>query len=249
MNNDILYLGDTSLQTAASYLAGCLQHAGRAFDYIPSQQPLRLRDVDTPHQLYILSDYPSVMLADEIQQRVLEHLRQGSNLLMIGGWESFHGQGGGWDRTPLAEVIPAKIQPTDDRQNCDSPVFMRPHSAHPITANLPWLERTPVIGGYNKVAASPEAQVLLTAERYRAQFSKETYELSLLSSDPLLIVSEHEQSRCTLLMTDLAPHWVGPFVDWGDERIAACEPGSEPIEIGSLYLKFVTQLIHWAGHF
>lgn len=249
MNGKILYLGDTSLQTAASYLAGCLAKEDRQFDYIPSEQPLTEAHVVEPYQLYILSDYPAANFSEELQNRVVEHVVDGANLLMIGGWESFHGLGGDWDGTPLGNLLPVEIRSVDDRQNCDSPVFLKQHFDHPITTSLPWQDRPPVIGGFNRVVAKQKAEILLTAECFTGQLENDQYSLQQASSDPLLVVHESERSRIAALMTDLAPHWVGPLVDWGDERVEAQAPNTEGVEVGNLYYQFVQQLIRWVGKF
>ncbi len=249
MLKQIFFLGDTSLQTAASYLAGCLHHSGWTFDYLPSDQPLTELHLAEPHQLYIISDYPAENISVDLQKRLVENVTNGSNLLMIGGWESFHGMGGNWDGTPIANFLPVEVASEDDRRNCDSPVFLKAHGDHPILSNLPWNDRTPLIGGYNRVIAKRGVQTLLTAERYTAVSSNGDYKLSHESSDPLLVVEENGSSRIATLLTDLAPHWVGPLVDWGDDRIAAQAPNAEGIEVGNLYYQFVSQLISWIGQF
>jgi len=247
MSSQILFLGDTTLDTAASYLAGCLSKNGWSFDYVPSHEPLSIELLDRNHQLCIISDYPAAQCSPEVQDRLVAHVRQGANLLMIGGWESFHGLGGDWDQTVIADLLPVEISTDDDRQNCDSPVFLRQVSSHEITHDLPWDERAPLIGGFNRVRAKESATTLLTAERYSAIHDGESYTLSRTSSDPLLVVDELRASRVTALMTDLAPHWVGPLVDWGDERVSCSAPGAEDVEVGNLYFQFVSQLIRWAG--
>lgn len=249
MAKDILYLGDTSLSGAASYLAGCLHRAGRSFDYLPSDRPLTSAEVQEPHQLYIISDYPEAMLEKKLQQRIVQHVQDGANLLMIGGWESFHGMGGDWNGTPLGELLPVHIASVDDRQNCDSPVFLKAQVQHAILADLPWSERPPLIGGYNKVTPKDDAQVLLTAERFQARLNDDVYVLTSSISDPLLVVAEQGNSRRAALMTDLAPHWVGPLVDWGAARVAGQAPQAEAVEVGNLYFQFVQQLIAWVGQY
>jgi hypothetical protein len=52
------------------------------------------------------------------------------------------------------------------------------------------------------------------------------------------------------MATDLAPHWVGGLVDWGDDpRVAAQDQGSWQIEVGNFYAQFVANLLAWAGQF
>lgn len=249
MQTPILYLGDTSLLTAASYLAGCLAQQGFQFDYLPSEQPISEVHISKSYQLYILSDYPCSRFREEYQHQIVRQLDQGAHLLMVGGWESFQGLGGDWNGSPIGNRLPVRIGSSDDRWNCDQPVFLRATTEHPITANLPWASRPPLIGGLNRVEARPACQVLLTAERQQAEECDGEYRLRAVDSSPLLVVDDSGPGRVTALMTDLAPHWVGPLVDWGDQRVAAQAPGSEAIEVGSLYFQFVAQLIRWAGCF
>src|SRR5690606_21539614 len=152
MANPILYRGDTSLHGAAAYLAGVMSHAGLTFDYRPSDVPLTTDDVETPHDLYILSDYASKMIATPLQERIVEHVSRGAGLLMLGGWETFCGVGGDWAGTPLAGILPVEIATSDDRRNCDDLVLVHCEDAqHAAVSGLPWAERPPIIGGFNEV--------------------------------------------------------------------------------------------------
>ena len=64
----------------------------------------------------------------------------------------------------------------------------------------------------------------------------------------MLVLGAADRGRTAALMTDLAPHWVGGFVDWGDgERVTAQAPGSWQIEVGNLYAQFVANLLAWTG--
>ena len=247
MPQPILFLGDTSLDTAACYLAGCLSHAGWEFEHFPSQQPIRDEDVKESRQLYIISDFPAVNFSNDLQKQVVRHVQSGSNLLMIGGWESFRGSDGHWNGTPIGDLLPVEMSDEDDRRNCDGPVFVQQTVKHPITTGLPWKERTPHIGGFNRVKRKAEGQVLLTAEVHSAFYSNEAYQLHQQTTDPLLVVQEVGQSRVAAMMADLAPHWIGPMVDWGDQRVSAQAPNAEAIEVGNLYYQFVKQLIGWVG--
>src|SRR5688572_24250058 len=100
-SNHVLYLGDTSLSGAAAYLAGLMTRFGIGYDYLPSDQPLSSEMATAPRKLFILSDYASSNMLPAVQEIVLTQVRAGSGLLMIGGWESFHGHGGNWERTPI----------------------------------------------------------------------------------------------------------------------------------------------------
>ena len=245
MNKSIFYLGDTALDNAAAYLAGVMQHAECLFDYLPSDQRVSVEMLKEARSLYILSDYPSANFTADCQQRLLEHVQSGSGLIMFGGWESFHGLGGDWDGSPIAQALPVEIANSDDRVNCDHPVLLWKKCEHEILANLPWDERPPVIGGFNRVTAKPAATVLLEAKHISVRREGEAFRFETAESDPLLVVGSYGKGRVTTLMTDVAPHWVGPLVDWGDGRVNAQATGAEEIEVGDWYAQFFRQLIDW----
>jgi uncharacterized membrane protein len=234
------------MNSAAAYLAGLLTLWGIDFEYVPSDQtlPADLR-IDT-FDLFIFSDYPAAMVSSELQQAVVGRIAGGASLLMIGGWESFHGLGGDWDGTAIGNALPVEIGATDDRLNCDSPVFVRPTAgSHPVTAGLPWLGRPPLIGGFNRVVPRSTASVLLEAVRMQASASGDTFELQHVETHPLLIVGESGSGKTAAFATDVAPHWIGPMVDWGDVRVTAQAEGTDGVEVGSAYAQFLQQLIGW----
>lgn len=245
---DILYLGDTTLATAAAYLAGVMHGSGWAYDYVPSDVPADDSLFERPYRAYVLSDSPAARLSTSLQQKLVGHVAQGAGLLMIGGWESYHGLGGDWGRTPVAAILPVQISDLDDRMNCDHPAFVRALDCqHPITSGLPWDQRPPLIGGYNRFVPRPGASCLLEVARYAATRQGSHYTLTPCGHDPLLVVSTHGQGRVAALATDVAPHWVGPWVDWGPERITAQGPGAGEVEVGNLYAQFFRQLVGWTG--
>jgi len=66
---------------------------------------------------------------------------------------------------------------------------------------------------------------------------------------PLLVTGHYGEGRTAAFASDVAPHWVGGFVDWGTPRIT--EPiGAEGdfIEVGCDYAKFWNQLVRWTGN-
>lgn len=245
MDGRILYCGDTNLQTAAAYLAGVMHHAGWEFDYVPSDRALAEEMLHSPRSLYILSDYPAENVDDALQRRIVDDVENGGGLIMIGGWESFHGTGGDWDGTPIGETLPVIISSSDDRVNCDRPVLVARVSDHPAVDGLPWDDRPPVIGGFNRVTAKADAEVLVEARHFSARRTDDRFEFQPAGSDPLLIVGRHGRGPVAALMTDVAPHWVGPLVDWGDGRIAARARQAGDVEVGDLYARFLRQLLSW----
>ena len=59
---------------------------------------------------------------------------------------------------------------------------------------------------------------------------------------PLLAFGAFGKGKTAALTTDLAPHWVGGWVDWGTERLTAQAPGGNEVEVGQFYAQFISQL-------
>ncbi len=250
MDNRILYAGDTDLGSAAAYLAGVLTHAGCPFDYVASDVPLGPTLARVEPRLYVLSDYPVKNLSEGDFRRIIDDVEQGAGLLMIGGWESFHGARGEYHRSPLAEILPVRMESTDDRVNVSQPCLVEQRADHAILEGLPF-HRPPGIGGYNRVRARDGAEVLLMARhcavdvRRRADRLDAEYVVTPGEGVPLLVVGHHGRGRTAAFTSDVAPHWVGGFVDWGLRRVVAQAPGAAEIEVGSDYAAFFTRLVRW----
>ncbi len=243
----ILYLGDTDLRSAAAYLAGLIQARDWAFDYVPSDRAASPELFDVPRQLYILSDYPAKHLNPSLQRTMLDQIRQGAGLLMIGGWESFHGVGGDWDATLVSEALPVEIGDRDDRIHFDQPALLRPCIAHPMLDDLPWETRPPGIGGLNRFRPRTDGTVLLEVQQFSVRAEDGEFQFVPFARDDVLVVGRYGRGRTAALATDVAPHWVGGLVDWGFERYAAQATGAEAIEVGSDYARFFQQLLAWTG--
>jgi uncharacterized membrane protein len=246
----ILYCGDTELSGAAAYLAGLITHAGWSFDYVPSHQPLTSDMITADRRLIILSDYPAA-LARACQSQIVERVARGMGLLMIGGWESFHGLGGDWDGTPISRLLGVTTRSVDDRCNSFTPALLAPTTtgeSHPILAGLPWREHPPFLGGWNLVDPGPGETLL---EIHQFQRCRVATDGSLLAAPagvtPGLVVHRHGDGRTAAFLSDVAPHWVGGFVDWGDHRVTAQAPGAPTIEVGGWYATFWRQLLAWTG--
>jgi hypothetical protein len=241
----ILYAGDSSLAAAAAYLGGVMARAGLDFDYVRGDRRLPAGAAKKGYALFIFSDYPAARLRPADARAILAAVRAGAGLLMIGGWASFHGLDGRWERSPLAEALPVRMLRRDDRVNSWTPVALRKAADHPAVAGLPF-DRPTCVGGYNRVAAKAGAttvlvgtHVLLTAARGGRLVAKAG------ASSPLLVVGEFGLGRTAAFASDAAPHWVGPLVDWGGKRIRAQAPGASTVEVGHLYAAFFTRLIRW----
>jgi len=239
----ILYCGDTHLQDAAAYLAGLLSRWNWDFDYLPSDESPDDGFLNSRRELYVFSDYPAENLAAELQQRIVDDVAGGAGLIMFGGWESFHGAGGNWDGTPVGEILPVEIRATDDRVNCDHPVLLASVADHPAVDGLPWNERPPLIGGFNRVQPKTNVVTVLEARHFSVQRDGDAFRFTPAGSDPLLVFGTHGAGKVAACLTDVAPHWVGPLVDWGEERVAAQAEGANDVEVGGLYAEFLRKLL------
>ena len=244
----ILYCGDTNLDGAASYLAGLMTHFGWAFDYVPSHVPMTRELIERPHSLLILSDYPATQFDDELQEIALKQVESGMGLLMIGGWESFHGLGGDWDVAKLARALPVEISRHDDRVNFDQPALLCLHHCQSELWGLSWEQRPPTIGGLNRLAAKESADTLLVVRSFAAKIDYDHMLWSELDCYfPALVTHSIRDGRAAAFASDVAPHWVGGFVDWGPERVKTQAAGASAIEVGSDYAQFWKQLLSWVG--
>ncbi|MDR2439943.1 MAG: glutamine amidotransferase [Planctomycetaceae bacterium] len=157
-----IYLGDDDITRAASYLCGVMTYARIPYERVDSSETPPDHFTSTQYDAYIISDYPQT----QFQAGQLEHIRdavtQGTGLLMIGGWESFHGQHGEYHHSPLAEVLPVQMLNQDDRRNFSQSAFVLKHHDHPVLKGLPW-EKPPLIGGLNQFTLKPNSNLLLKA--------------------------------------------------------------------------------------
>jgi len=243
----VLYCGDGDITSAASYLGGLMTSWGWRFEHVPDDRDLDPDRLDDDVSLIIVSDYPARRLSTECQLGIDKAVRQGAGLLMIGGWTSFRGRDGLWGGTPVGDLLPVEISVGDDRVNCDQATAVRATQAHPATNGLPWASRPPAIGGFNRVKARPDAGVLLECQQFEIQSEAARFTFHETRSDVLLAVGRHGHGRTAAFTTDVAPHWVGPLIDWGRGRVSVRMPGAPEREIGDLYAKLMNQLLSWVG--
>lgn len=245
MDCKILYLGDTALDRQAGYLAGVMAHYGLDFDYVGSDELFSDVLVEQDYQLMILSDYPASNFSDEQLKRVVDKTKEGMGLLMIGGWESFVGIGGDYHRTPIQDVLPVVMKDNDDRINFSGPCLVVKEKSHETIDSLPLDQQIPAIGGLNAFEAKPGSTVLLSAVQFKSRKNKKRIEFEQNATYPLLVLGNYGLGRTAAFASDVAPHWVGPLVDWGDERIKAQADGAEAIEVGNWYAAFFAGLMQW----
>lgn len=239
MTRRVLYLGDGTLATSARYLAGVLRHYRIPFDHVPTGRRFMGKALRRPYTLFILSDYPSRHLPRPLQREIVRRVREGAGLLMIGGWSSFTGLDGYYRGTPIGEILPVVLSKTDDRVNAEGGALMYLRRRHPFLKGLSF-RSAPVIAGFNRLTAKVSSQVILEARKILPRYPKIALEKKRY---PLLIFSSYGKGRVAALATDVAPHWVGSFVDWGKRRMRVKVSREIEIEVGESYLKFLGQLI------
>ncbi len=248
MDRQILYLGDTALKAAGSYLAGVMTLHGISFDYLPSDERVRPELLEGAYGAVVLSDYPAVNFTGAQLERLAARVREGMGLMMIGGWESFHGAGGDYSATVLREVLPVAMQSSDDRVNCPQPCLVEKNCEHPAVDGLPFETSCPGIGGYNRVTTKPGALEVLSSRRFKVRTGRHGYSfMPADKAEPLLVVGSFGKGNVAAFASDVAPHWVGGLVDWGDRRVTACAPEANPIEVGDQYAQLFSQILRWVA--
>ncbi|MDO4586274.1 MAG: glutamine amidotransferase [Planctomycetia bacterium] len=272
----VCYLGDDSIDRAAIYLAGIMTHYGIDFDHIDSDKSPSDHFTDQNYSLYIISDYPSKMFRNGQMEHIAQSVeKEGSGLLMLGGWESFHGRLGEYQDSPLVPVLPVQMLNSDDRRNFSLPLIVRPSKQHPILGDLPW-QNPSAVGGINEFCAKKGAQIILEGIAFDIRILDENVvdcsESNFCNIDgnavvdqvtiptafgdsfavrpvrryPLLVVDKYGSGRTAAFASDVAPHWVGGFVDWGKKRLFQ-NVGDGFIEVGEDYAQFFRNLILWTG--
>ena len=245
MSGRICYLGDGRLDGAASYLAGIMLNYGLSFDHVPSDAMPPAIFSSASYDLYVVSDYPADRFGAAAMAHVASRVSRGAGLLMLGGWESFFGRLGEYHQSPLADVLPVTMDRIDDRRNSPQPCLINKSADHSILDGLPW-DQPPGIGGFNIVMPKPGAQTLLTSVQFSVCRTGGDFHFSRGTELPLLVVGQHGQGRTAALATDVAPHWVGGLVDWGDRRVTQAV-ADDCIEVGNWYAQFFCNLLVWTG--
>ena len=242
-----LYFGDDDMTRAAAYLCGIMTHAGFPFERVDSAQSPTDALLQEPYNAFILSDYPRERFQPGQLETICSAVNNGAGLVMFGGWESYHGLLGEYHNTILAKVLPVTMLQADDRRNFSQGVLLSPMQPHPILDNLPW-ETPPLVGGLNEFAVKPDAKVLLNGLPLSIRTNADRFDFGFDTTPyPMLVVGEYGKGRTAALATDVAPHWVGGLVDWGQQRITQYLPNGGFVEIGSDYAQFFAQLLRWVG--
>jgi len=99
-----------------------------------------------------------------------------------------------------------------------------------------------IIGGYNTFKPKKNSELLIKGKLLDIKYDK-ALTVSVKETEVPLLVSAKIKKGCSYALAfDLAPHWVGGFVDWGICRMRIGFNGSF-IEVGGDYFNFVSNLI------
>lgn len=239
----ILFCGDDDVDMAAVYLAAIIHAEGYSMDYIPSPLPIPNSLDFNNYNAIILSDYPREMIKDDRLNEICQFVRKGGSLLMIGGWESFTGLNIEYKNSPLEDILPVKLLESDDRRNYDQGIAVTATDPfHAVCKDLDF-DRPAVIGGYNEFEKKESAKCILCGRKIKISVLDDVISAEADENKiPLLVVDEVGEGKTAALAFDLAPHWVGGFVDWGTGR-KHVDFDNAFIEVGDMYYRFVANLL------
>ena len=239
----VFYAGDGDFDGAASYLLCIMAEGGCRVEYLPSRERLEALPSPLP-DLMILSDYPRAMAEDRVWEELAAAVDEGLHLLMIGGWESFHGLEGGYYGSPLERVLPTAIAKSDDRMNSWQGVAVLPAGKPGPFSGLDW-SAPPAVAGYNRLEPKPGSAVLLEGHTISITY-RDGLGLGWGATVPLACSQGFGLGRGTALAFDLAPHWVAGMVDWGLPRRRLSLEEGVGVETGAAFVQFVQALIAYA---
>jgi uncharacterized membrane protein len=205
----------TEYAEGVEWLRAALESGGWEVEY----QPSHVAATRFPHTAKELAAFDAVLLSDigtntlslspetffrfkplpDRLQAIRDYVAAGGGLVMVGGYMTFGGIDGKarYSGSAVEAALPVTISPHDDR--VEAPAGVTPKvvaRAHPIVAGLGG--RWPNLLGYNRIAARPEAEVVVLA-----------------GDDPLIVAGRFGKGRSVAFASDCGPHWAPPpFVTW-----------------------------------
>lgn len=201
------------------------------------------------YDVFIIGDLPASRLegpggeGESILSMIAKAVvERGAGLIMIGGHDSF--ADGGWDRTPLAAVLPVQMNERGQLEGIvgsqrdikfkiiENPIFTFPTTldSDPVK-NREWWGKLPSLDGGSKVGNRKSgAAVLAESER----------------GEVLLAVQEVGKGRTAALAVDTTWRWVRPGPPHTPPPAGTVPSGEVPIsESTEAHLRFWRQLILW----
>lgn len=132
----------------------------------------------------------------------IDAVRAGKGAMFLGGWLSFTGEmgKGGWNRTPLREILPVQCLDFEDLvESTEGFTANVTAEGSEILAGIDFASFPPILG-YNKTVPREGCQTLLTVRQ---------------TGDPLLSAGRFGLGKVLAYTSDPAPHWGCNFVFWG----------------------------------
>lgn len=237
----ILYAGDSPAGGAANYLLGVLGSMKAEVTHVPPSDHLLPEVFKKKFDAVILSDFSKKNLPAASENLILERVRSGTGLLMVGGWGSFSGPFGGWKGSEIEKVLPVNCLNKDDRTNFPGGAVAGLTSAHASVKGISFA-KAPVICGMNAVLPKKEAVVVLHARQILSDGKKAALDSKAF---PLLVTGAYGKGRTAAFTCDFAPHWCGGLVDWGTRTLTLPVTSSIRIQVGDAYVRLITTLLRW----
>ena len=238
----ILFAGE-SPGHSANYLMGVLKSGLKAqVTHVPSTEKLTPTIAQKKWDGIIFSDFLKKNLPFTSEKYLAKQIQQGTGFLMVGGWASFSGPFGGWEKSSLAQFLPVDCLKKDDRTNFPGGALIFKKQDHPILKGLSF-KKVPAICGLNLVKPKKESSILLGTHQV-IQKNVSAGQLALEKKEyPLLVI--HNQMRTVAFTSDFAPHWCGGLVDWGKYTKPLTAFPKVQIQVGSSYIQLVSSLTQW----
>jgi hypothetical protein len=184
------------------------------YQWIPSDTvdrwPVDLDSAFEPgrYDIYIIGDLHADALGEEQLQQLADTVGKGAGLVTLGG--SYAYGGGGYADSPLAAVMPVRMDPRRARSpggfgspapgsQIDPPLSPKISRSHPITdlggdsPSSTWVELPPLLGANRLIGpkVAPGIQVVLESEK----------------GDPLMVIGEYGSGRTAAIAFDSTWRW------------------------------------------
>lgn len=178
--------------------------------------------------VFLIGDLDSSYLSTEQQERIIERVRDGAGLMMLGGYHSLGP--GGYELTPLGRILPLRLGSRDIGQITEPflpeltpegvrhPIFTNIADYFPTAAGGPKQPGLPSLGGCTRVAgAKPGTTVLALCPVDE-------------NKSPVLAVARVDSGRAAVFTGDTTRRW---------------QQGPRAVGQESPYLRFWGQTIRW----
>jgi hypothetical protein len=149
-------------------------------------------------RLIIIGDMPAKRFGPQALLQLAKFVENGGAVLFIGGFNAFGA--GGWQDTPLADVLPVELSADDGMQSGPLPITVMPDGAahsilkiddSPEKCAALW-RKLPPLPGVNKIRrAKPAAHVLLRA-----------------GQNDLLVAQDYGKGRSAVFTGDMTWQWI-----------------------------------------